>query len=137
MILIGIDTGVNTGVAVMIDGELRDVKTLSIIEAMEFVKELQGNQPIKPLKLYIEDARLRKWFGKNANAKKQGAGSIKRDCAIWEEFCVHYGVDFSLVAPKDNNTKLSADAFKHLTGWTGRTSQHARDAAMLIWGRKQ
>ena len=30
--------------------------------------------------------------------------------------------------------KLDAAAFKRLTSWQGRTSEHGRDAAMLVWG---
>lgn len=138
MILIGIDVGTNTGVAVMTDGVLTHVATTSIIGAMETVKEHIDYAKTHniALKIYIEDARLRTWFGDNANAKKQGAGSVKRDSAIWEEFCVHYEADFTLVAPQHNKTKITADQFKRITGWQKRTSNHARDAVMLIWGRK-
>lgn len=138
MILIGIDVGKNTGIAVMTDGKLTTVETKSIIGAMEIIRvKLNIATTIgKKVKIYIEDARLRKWVT-GGREKLQGVGSVKRDSAIWEEFCVHYGVDFALVAPKDNNTKLPADTFKRLTGWQGRTSQHARDAVMLVWGRKR
>lgn len=134
MILIGIDTGTKTGVAVMIDGKLDSVQTLSIIEALEFVEDCLAIDTA--VKIYIEDARKRKWVT-GGREKLQGVGSVKRDAAIWEAFCVHYGIAYELVAPKDNNTKLSADTFKRLTGWQGRTSQHARDAVMLVWGRKR
>ena len=39
-------------------------------------------------------------------------------------------------APKDNKTKLNADQFSRITKWEGRTNEHGRDAAMLIFGRK-
>lgn len=138
MILIGIDVGKKTGVAVMTDGVLTHVATTSIIGAMETVREHIDHAKAQntPIKIFIEDARLRTWFGDNANDKKQGAGSVKRDSAIWEEFCVHYGVDFQLVAPQHNKTKITAEQFKRITGWQKRTSNHARDAVMLIWGRK-
>lgn len=75
--------------------------------------------------------------GSQAEKKKaQGAGSIKRDAKIWEEFCEHYQVDYELIAPKDNITKLSREVFKEITGWTGRTSEHSRDATMLIFNKK-
>lgn len=135
-ILIGIDAGVNTGFAKSYDGELVEVKTYSIIEAMKSVEftikyaKEHGHQ----LTVYIEDARKRKWVT-GGREKLQGVGSVKRDCGIWEEFCIHHDVDFELVAPKNNRTKLSAEQFKKLTGWQHRTSEHGRDAAMLIWGR--
>lgn len=136
-ILIGIDAGVNTGFAKSYDGELMEVKSYSIIEAMESVEFTinHARQHGHHLTIYIEDARQRKWVT-GGREKLQGVGSVKRDCGIWEEFCVHYNVDFELVAPKNNRTKLTAEQFKKLTGWQHRTSEHGRDAAMLIWGRK-
>lgn len=50
-------------------------------------------------------------------------------------FCEELGVECRKIAPKHNTTKLSASQFKVLTGWQGRTSDHARDAAMLVFGR--
>lgn len=136
MIYIGIDPGTNTGFAKSIAGRLYEVKTYSIVQAMEAVahtaKWAKSND--KRLVVYIEDARKRKWVT-GGREKLQGVGSIKRDCGIWEEFCVHHDIQFELVAPKNNKTKLDAEAFKRLTGWTHRTSEHARDAVMLIWGR--
>lgn len=135
MIYIGIDTGVNTGVAVWCDEskELKTVFTTSILEAMQFVlKHLETD-----FALIIEDARKRKWYGNNAEAKKQGAGSIKRDCQIWEEFVLLYGIQdkTQFVPPIENFTKLDKDTFKRLTGWQARTNEHSRDAAMLVFKR--
>ncbi|MDO4440550.1 MAG: hypothetical protein Q4B81_00015 [Moraxella sp.] len=136
-ILIGIDPGVNTGFAKSYDGKLVEVKTYSIIEAMEAVVFTinHARQHGHDLTIYIEDARKRKWVT-GGREKLQGVGSVKRDCGIWEEFCIHHDVDFELVAPKNNKTKLSADEFKRYTGWAHRTNEHGRDAAMLIWGRE-
>lgn len=78
-----------------------------------------------------------KWYndaGKSRD-KLQGAGSIKRDCKIWEDFLRDKGIPFKLIAPKNNTTKLSAPAFKSITGYTGRTCEHSRDAAMMVYGR--
>ncbi|WFF39271.1 hypothetical protein LU290_03345 [Moraxella nasibovis] len=138
MILIGIDPGVNTGFAKSYDGELVEVKTCSIIEAMKWVgfTAVQAREHDHQLTIYIEDARKRKWVT-GGREKLQGVGSVKRDAVIWEEFCVYHGIAYELVAPKNNNTKLDKETFKRLTGWQGRTSQHARDAVMLVWGRKR
>ncbi len=136
MIYIGIDPGTNTGFAKSIAGRLHEVKTYNIVQAMDAVAHSArwAKSNDKRLVVYIEDARLRKWVT-GGREKLQGVGSIKRDCGIWEEFCEHHDIQFELVAPKHNKTKLSADEFKKYTGWTHRTSEHARDAVMLIWGR--
>lgn len=131
--LVGIDAGVNTGLAIITDGKIHEITTCTIIEAMEKIKELVNNQ--NHLKIYIEDARQRKWFGGKGREVLQGVGSVKRDCGIWEEFCLYYNIDFELIAPKHNRTKTTAQEFKRITGWQNRTSEHGRDAAMLIWGR--
>jgi hypothetical protein len=82
----------------------------------------------------LEDARKRTWFGKADREQLQGAGSIKRDCQIWEEFFVYHGIAYELVAPKNNKTKLNSEAFLKITGWKDETSVHGRDAAMLVFG---
>ena len=64
----------------------------------------------------------------------QGAGSIKRDCSIWAEFFAETGIQNFPVKPQAGGTKWTAKAFAKLTGWTERTNEHGRDAAMLVYG---
>lgn len=45
------------------------------------------------------------------------------------------GIEFRALPPTKGATKMSAEAFRDLTGWRGRTSEHSRDAAMLVFGR--
>lgn len=40
-----------------------------------------------------------------------------------------------MVAPKRNVTKLTHESFVAITKWKGRTNEHKRDAAMLVFGR--
>ena len=137
-ILIGIDTGVNTGFAVAADrgngGELEQVESLSITQAMDKVKELIEQWGISNVCLYIEDARKRTWFT-GGREKSQGVGSVKRDAQIWEDWCTEQDIKFVLVHPAANATKKKATDFKRMTGWIGRTNEHARDAAMLVFKR--
>ena len=133
-LLIGIDTGTNTGYAIMRQSDPTSLfcQTLPIHNALALVFNLH-REDFKIL-VRVEDARLRKWFGKTGNEVKQGAGSIKRDAEIWEAFLEDKGIDYELVPPKANKTKLSAVEFAKLTGYSVITSEHARDAAMLIFG---
>ena len=132
MIRIGIDPGVNTGIAVSRGGELVLVRTVGALEAMDMVLKACGED----LHVWWEDARKRAWFGAEGREALQGAGSIKRDCSLWVEFFARHSIRNTAVAPKAIRTKLDAGAFAHTTGWSGRTNEHGRDAAMLIWGRK-
>ena len=137
-ILIGIDTGVNTGFAVAADrgngGELEQVESLSITQAMGKVKELIEKWGNENVCLYIEDARQRTWFT-GGREKAQGVGSVKRDAQIWEDWCTEQGINFKMIHPAANATKTKADVFKKRTGWVERTNEHARDAAMLVFKR--
>jgi hypothetical protein len=137
-ILIGIDTGVKTGFAVAADrgngGELEQVESLSITQAMEKVKALIEEWEIGNVCLYIEDARKRTWFT-GGREKSQGVGSVKRDAQIWEDWCTEQGFKFLMIHPAANATKKKATDFKRMTGWVGRTNEHARDAAMLVFKR--
>lgn len=138
MISIGIDPGVTTGLAVAYRGDITHVRSDIAVVAEVFVLDLQSLSG--PITVYIEDARKRQWFG-NADSRqlrsgagiREGVGSVKRDCQRWQEFCEYHGIDYVLVAPQANRTKLTAEQFRKLTGWTGRTNEHSRDAAMLVW----
>ncbi len=65
-ILVGVDTGVNTGFAVAVDegqgGYLIQVISLTITQAMERVKELCELYVKSNVHLFIEDPRKRTWF---------------------------------------------------------------------------
>lgn len=135
-IIIGIDPGSNTGFAVwnVTSQKLTEVSTLSIHAALDRVKELQE---LGKVFVRYEDASKRTWFGKFSpdtdRARLQGAGSIKRDCAIWKEFLNDYMIDHEPVAPRHIRTKMKSEPFNQLTGWQGRTTSHGRDAAMMVF----
>lgn len=131
---IGIDCGVATGITVWskYDANIRHIATVKIHEAMEAVKFWHEAYKDEVL-VRVEDARKRKWFGKAGREQLQGAGSIKRDAKIWEDFLDDLKVDYEMVAPKNNKTKLSSEDFKRLTKYQKATSEHARDSAMLVW----
>lgn len=139
MIYIGIDTGVHTGIAVW-NSERKEfavVDTKKIHEAMIFVYGYVDSDI--PFQVRFEDARQRKWIpmSKNMTAelgRAQGAGYVKAHCQIWEDFLTDYRIPFEAIAPRRNVTKLSAEQFGRITGYKGRTSEHARDAAMLVYG---
>jgi hypothetical protein len=137
---IGIDTGTETGFAEWSRPlrKLTIVDSLMIHQAMTRITALQADKP-RQFFVRVEDARLRTWIPKMPTAsrergRREGAGSVKRDAKILEDFLTDLGVDFELVAPKNNKTKVTQDYFSSLTGWKGKTNQHARDAAMMVFG---
>lgn len=131
---IGIDTGTKTGIAISVGGSLQRVDCMTITKAMQLVSEY----PAATTKLYIEDAR--KWIGfngktKSTDARLQGAGSVKRDASIWEDWCKENGYEAVFIKPMGKGLKKSAEDFKRITKWQGRTNEHSRDAAMIVFGR--
>lgn len=137
---IGIDTGVSTGFAVWYKPRrhFKRVESLQIHQAMKAVQDLVMMLPNEVV-VRVEDARLRKKvpYQKNEKAERgraQGAGSIKRDASIWEAFLKDLKVDYEMVPPKNNKTKLDATKFQNLTDWWEPTNSHGRDAAMLVFG---
>lgn len=133
-IAIGIDPGVKTGFAVwdMEEKKFLKIATISIVEAFSFILDYKLND--YEIVIRFEDARQRKWYGDNSEAKKQGAGSVKRDSAIWQEFCEYHEFEYLAVPPQRGATKWFIGRFKKITGWYSQTSEHARDAAMLVFG---
>lgn len=145
MIYVGIDTGVNTGFAVWDSKQrfLLQVCSLPIHKAMERVRSLYdeykagiGDKVI----VRVEDPRQRTWFGTERMSREmerkklQGVGSVKRDASIWDDYLKELGVEYEMVAPKRNVTKLTQERFKALTGWQKQTNKHGRDGAMLVYG---
>ena len=131
---IGIDPGVHTGIALWnsAGGKFEEIKCMPIHKAMTYVRamKVQGYD----FQVRFEDARKRTWFGDAGREQLQGAGSIKRDCTIWEDFLTDEDIPFLPIPPKRNRTKLTRNAFDKLTGWRKATNEHGRDAAMLVFG---
>ena len=136
---VGIDTGTDTGLAVWDGKRLTDVRTMKIHRALKYVADLAVEHPGRVV-VVIEDAHKRKWIPPEASIKQrvgraQGAGSVKRDATIWRDFCKDLEIEFEALPPRPGMTKWKEDYWAKVTGWKGRTSDHARDAALLVYGR--
>lgn len=135
LLVIGIDPGTVTGFA-MWDARaqrLLAVESWKLHIAMRLVE--QADHPF----VIFEDARQRKIFSKMDQeqqrygaAVREGVGSVKRDCSIWEEFLTDLQVPFKARPPIA--TKWSSRQFEMVTKWKGRTNEHARDAGMIVYG---
>lgn len=142
---IGIDPGTKTGIAIWnIEKQcFYSIFTTNIVDALltilgDIEQDIRKTEyiGIKETIIRIENPNLRKWYGHNSNSKLQGAGSIKRDFTIWKEFFEYYDLAYEEVNPKNIKTKVPSSYFKKLTGWEGRTTEHSRDAAMMVYQYK-
>jgi len=133
---LGIDPGTQTGLAMWdyTAQQYDEIMSGTLIEMLERILWFEDIHPDFSWQLRIEDARQRKWYGKNAQAKIKGAGSIERDCSIWEEICEFHQWEYEMVHPIKGGTKWDAKTFKTVTGWSKQTNEHQRDAAMLVYG---
>jgi len=157
-IYIGIDPGEHTGLAVWDSAtrSFRVVATLAIHKAMKEVEkwahspELAWLRAGEKVHVVCEDARQRTWFAPERNnseyrGKLMGAGAAKRDARIWEEFLQDAdvalpwskdtGLTFQMHKPQKGGTKWPSGTFSQVTHYTGLTSEHSRDAALLVYGR--
>lgn len=121
MIVLGIDPGVETGYAKFYSGKLA---VLTTFKPWELLKHLQYDLVV------FEDSRRMGMF--RALGARQ-VGEIDAWCRMIEGYCKEYKIDFVAVSPKQKGKKVNAETFREITGWTGRTNQHERDAAMCAW----
>lgn len=135
MSVVGIDPGEATGLAVYDKGKLIALHT---VKPGQLENWLAQNSPGLVI---FEDSR---GTGKTFTAAKgrsvaaalkiaRNVGEIDRLCKDIEAMCKRMGIEAYGVTPKGKGVKRNAEDFTHITGWTKRSSQHARDAAMVAW----
>lgn len=138
-VVIGIDPGVNCGVALRYYSTLQTIETMSFWGCVMYLDKCFTFH-IKPI-VVIEDPNLnRPTFNKKGvsvgevrkiNKISQNVGMNKMMATLLIEYCELKGIPVKTVRPK--TAKWTAEALKQYTGYTGKTSQHARDAAKLIF----
>lgn len=133
MILLGIDPGANTGLALYRDGKLVALRTVEPLMLIETIKA------VCPDAIAIEDSRLQGaiWHSGRGQSKiARDVGRIDGWCDLIEATAKWLGCQFIPVSPKGKGGKADAATFKLVTGWTGQTNSHERDAAMIGWPMK-
>jgi len=146
MICIGIDP--DKGWAVW-NTESRKFVEIQTVNFWEIINKLQiWGTGFRKVKVYCEDPSQNRpvWIKipdikdpvKRELAEKKAAqnvGENKAKAKLIVEYCEKAGIEVIKQKPsKKSKTKMKAPEFEFLTGWKGRTSEHGRDAAMLVWG---
>lgn len=131
--IIGIDPGTKTGIAVWdrASNDFALIGTFTVIQALMKLKPFMDSCFIR-----CENPNTWKPFNgrdKESLNRMQGAGSVKRDFAIWKEIAEYYALPFEPVSLHSSQKKVNVDYFKKITGIKTRTSEHARDAAMMVF----
>jgi hypothetical protein len=131
--VIGIDPGVLTGIAEFSNGQLVSLITIHPLDLREMIKATGATRVI------YEDSRLTSHlFTTNSNpavAKNMArkVGQVDMVCGLIVAACERIGIPAHGVSPKNKGAKLDAEKFKAMTGWTGPSNQHTRDAAVVAW----
>lgn len=138
-IVVGIDPGTNTGITIYdcVKKEYLLCDTMSIINAIFEIERVFANNK-GPFLITVEDSR----GISGSRDKKLGAGSIRRDCAIWDDYLnakssVSKGIVFyRFVKPTKNPyLKASPESWLMVSKYRGKRlpSGHARDSATYIF----
>ncbi|MEY4427213.1 MAG: hypothetical protein RL535_1511 [Pseudomonadota bacterium] len=131
MMILGVDPGVSTGIAIYRGGELILLETIHPAYIGGFINESSG--------VVFEDSRLqsRVWSAAASKAASckiaRNVGEIDAWCRLITELCERKGIPALGISPKAKGAKMDADAFAKLTGWDRRSNQHERDAAAVSW----
>ena len=136
-VIIGLDPGAHTGLAVFQNGSLVELATIKPASIYSALVQWQ------PRRVVFEDSRLQghAWTTHAARAAAlkmaRNVGEVDGYCRIIVDYCELLVIMAHGVSPKGKGAKMDADSFRELTGWTGRTNQHERDAAMVAWPHRR
>ena len=142
---IGIDPGVATGFAVYnsYDKTFEKIETTDFWGCIGAIKGLFAELGFGMV-VVVENPNLNKamhWnqipdvkkLGINGKCKyAQNVGMNKREASLIIQFLKLHNIPHKAIKP--TATKKDATYFKRVTKYKGRTNQHERDAAMLVFG---
>ena len=132
-LILGIDPGANTGVASFIGGKLVHLCTISPVEIADKLES------VRPARVILEDSRLQSYVWTTSTSKAAAAkmarnlGEIDAWCKLIVAVCERLDIPAHGISPLGKGHKMAADQFERITGWTGRSNAHERDAAMVAW----
>jgi hypothetical protein len=140
-IVVGIDPGTHTGMTAYNCDKKEFIfcETLSIHNAIFKLQALvDGAYFPKGMLIIVEDSR----HISGSAEKKLGAGSIRRDCSIWEDFLTDFikisgkDLNFIFIRPSNNiYLKMDSDKWRMMAKYTApkTPSEHARDSATYLF----
>lgn len=132
-VVMGIDPGTHTGIALFEGGKLTTLQTIEPHQLVEVI------ETVMPARVVFEDSRLISptWKRGVSNAAQlkiaRDVGQIDAWCRLIVATCERLQIPAHGISPKAKGAKLSAEQFAVLTGWTGRSNEHSRDAACVAW----
>lgn len=131
----GIDPGANTGIASYVDGKLAGLQTIAPHQLERLIRWRM------PSRVIFEDSRLQSnVFSAKSNLTVAARLKVARDvgeidawCSLITAVCAELSIPAHGVSPAGKGAKLNATQFASVTGWTDKSNEHNRDAAMVAW----
>lgn len=130
-IVVGIDPGQNTGVATFQNGALQSLRTIAPHQIREVVAGAD--------RVIFEDSRLISFMFTTVKSRAaalkmaRNVGQVDAWCSLIVAICEQLGIPAHGISPKQKGAKLNAAQFEKMTGWTGPSNEHTRDAAAVAW----
>lgn len=134
---IGIDVGIVNGFSVW-DRDYKNLECVISCKLFELFIELQKwhTYDSEDIEVFIENPNTWKPFGKSNSAVLQGAGAVKQTYKHIIEFLEFKKIPYTPTSIQGNLKKLNRATFEKYTKWAEPTNEHARDSAMIVFGRK-
>jgi len=133
-VIMGIDPGVKTGIALYNGGKLCELRTIAPADYERVLLDIQ------PVLVVLEDSRLtsKVFTGPTKNERSRlkiarNIGMVDGFCYLLFDQCERNDIEAIGVAPIDKGRKLKAAPFGNYTRYTGTSNQHERDAGMVAW----
>lgn len=138
--LLGLDPGTTTGYALVTpSGDVEAVGSAGPLEAVRLVSGWSASGALAGA--YVEDARALPIYARHGRANRgerdriaRGVGAVDLLTGLYVELLESLGVPVATVEPS-RQTKWDAETCGRITGYTGRTNEHGRDALRLVYGR--
>lgn len=133
MTIMGIDPGVQTGIAIYRAGQLSELHTIAPHEISGCIA---GN---KPGRVIFEDSRLTSFMFNQVKIRAaalkmaRNVGEIDAWARLIVAVCGELCIPCLGVSPKGKGKKLDAKEFAAATGWLAKSNQHERDGAMVAF----
>lgn len=139
-LIIGIDPDLKaSGVAIVVRNKISELKNMPFPELIEYITALAADNEIT---VKLEDVNAwssvkhRAGTGPAAMRKiSQNVGQVKAVATLIKQSLNSKGIEVHLVKPLRGEVKMQAKKnsayFNKLTGWTGRSNEDNRDAALI------
>jgi hypothetical protein len=132
-LILGIDPGAQTGIAVFKAGALWKLETIEPHQIADYLTKA------KPARVIFEDSRLTSFMFTQVKSRPaalkmaRNVGEIDAWCRLITSVCGDLGIAAHGISPKAKGAKVGAQEFARLTGWLAQSNEHTRDAAMVAF----